>query len=552
MRNDLYWQDRYVQLKERLLDKGVEHYHNVAKQYNLASLNVQKEINNFYQRFAENNQLDLLEAKKLLNAKELKEFKWTVQDYIDKGSTLNYSNEWVHQLENASLRYRISRLEALQLQMQQQVENVMGHEVDELDNMTRQIYEDGYYRSIFELQKGTGVGNSFAILDADKINKVISKPWASDGTNFSERVWGEHRPALIKSLNTDLVQALIRGDNPQDLTDKIAKEFNVAKYKANRLLYTEAAFFSEASQKDAFDEMGVKFFSICATLDNDTCEDCGDREGEKIPMSMYEVGVTAPPFHPNCRCTTLPEDGDDSLGERIARDENGKTYHVPNNMTYRQWKEEYVGGNQNLTKSENDDKINSKGDSMSLEYQRYGRNKDTLINNTYINSGEYRRKFDDITDDPKVNRVLYQKAKEMLKHRSGTMLEDMYWIDAMTGEVVASALNEKEPEKIFYTKGIKNALAGKTNLITMHTHPQSMPPSIADFNSNCMYNYRDSLVICHDGKIFSYSAEEIVSPVLYNMYIGEFIDLGYTDYEAQLQTLRKLEKSHQIKFKEVD
>ena len=53
MRNDLYWQDRYVQLKERLLDKGIEHYHNVAKQYNLASLNVQKEINNFYQRFAE-------------------------------------------------------------------------------------------------------------------------------------------------------------------------------------------------------------------------------------------------------------------------------------------------------------------------------------------------------------------------------------------------------------------------------------------------------------------------------------------------------------------
>ena len=345
MRNDLYWQDRYVQLKERLLDKGVEHYHNVAKQYNLASLNVQKEINNFYQRFAENNQLDLLEAKKLLNAKELKEFKWTVQDYIDKGSTLNYSNEWAHQLENASLRYRISRLEALQLQMQQQVENVMGHEVDELDNMTRQIYEDGYYRSIFELQKGTGVGNSFAILDTDKINKIISKPWTADGTNFSERVWGEHRPALIKSLNTDLVQALIRGDNPQNLTDKIAKEFNVAKYKANRLLYTEAAFFSEASQKDAFDEMGVKFFSICATLDNDTCEDCGDREGEKIPMSMYEVGITAPPFHPNCRCTKLPiDDFDYTPSTRIARDENGKSYEVPGNMTYRQWKDEYVDG----------------------------------------------------------------------------------------------------------------------------------------------------------------------------------------------------------------
>lgn len=343
MRNDLYWQDRFVQLKERLLDKSIEHYHNISKQYDKAAANVQKEINNFYQRFADNNQIDLLEAKKLLNAKELKEFKWNVEDYIEKGRTLNYSNEWAKELENASLRYRISRLEAMQLQMQQQVESVMGHEVDELDNMTRKIYEDGYYHSIFELQKGRGVGSSFAILDTDKIDKVISKPWAADGSNFSERVWGQHRPALIQSLNTDLVQALIRGDNPQNLTDKIAKEFNVAKYKANRLLYTEAAFFSETSQTDAFNELGVKYFSVCATLDRDTCEDCGDREGEKIPMSMCEDGVTAPPFHPNCRCTKLPiDDFGYTPSTRIARDENGKSYEVPGNMTYKQWKEQYV------------------------------------------------------------------------------------------------------------------------------------------------------------------------------------------------------------------
>lgn len=367
MRNDLYWQDRFVQLKERLLDKSIDYYHNVSNQYNKAAANVQKEIDVFYQRFAKNNEMDLTDAKKLLNAKELKEFKWTVDEYIEKGKTLNYTNEWTKQLENASLRYRISRLEALQLQMQQQVESVMGYEVDELDNMTRKIYEDGYYHSIFELQKGNGFGSSFAILDTDTINKVIAKPWTSDGTNFSERVWGQHRPALIQSLNTDLVQALIRGDNPQNLTDKIAKEFNVAKSKANRLLYTEAAFFSEASQKDAFDELGVKYFSICATLDKDTCEDCGGREGEKIPMSMYEVGVTAPPFHPNCRCTTLPEEDAETNNKsyRMARDEDGKNYEVPNNMTYQQWKSKYVDNGQelvidepNLTKSKKDNIIN--------------------------------------------------------------------------------------------------------------------------------------------------------------------------------------------------
>ena len=39
-----------------------------------------------------------------------------------------------------------------------------------------------------------------------------------------------------------------------------------------------------------------------------------------------------------------------------------------------------------------------------IEQQRYGRNKDTIINHTYIESGEYRNKFDGISDDKELNR----------------------------------------------------------------------------------------------------------------------------------------------------
>lgn len=63
------------------------------------------------------------------------------------------------------------------------------------------------------------------------------------------------------------------------------------------------------------------------------------------------------------------------------------------------------------------------------EEQRYGRNKETIVNHAYIQDGEYRKKFDRLTDNKNVNKLLYQKAKEMLLHRSGTLLEDMYWIN---------------------------------------------------------------------------------------------------------------------------
>lgn len=67
--------------------------------------------------------------------------------------------------------------------------------------------------------------------------------------------------------------------------------------------------------------------------------------------------------------------------------------------------------------------IKSASGRMALEYQRYGRNKETLVNKSYINGGKYRRKFDVLTNNDDVNKALYDSAKTALKHRSGTLLE---------------------------------------------------------------------------------------------------------------------------------
>lgn len=186
-----------------------------------------------------------------------------------------------------------------------------------------------------------------------------------------------------------------------------------------------------------------------------------------------------------------------------------------------------------------------------LEYQRYGRNKKTTINSTYINSGEYRRKFDKITNNDKVNHILYVKAKEMLFHRSGTLWEDMYWIDGETGEIVASALNEQIEKGIEYTDSISRKLRERNNLITMHTHPNSMPPSIADFNSCFAHNYDACYVICHDGIVYNYVSNQEVPADLYELYVQKFIEHGYNDKDAQINALEKIKKNYDIDFQEV-
>lgn len=168
-----------------------------------------------------------------------------------------------------------------------------------------------------------------------------------------------------------------------------------------------------------------------------------------------------------------------------------------------------------MTGNSADSKIKAEGDDVSLEYQRYGRNKETVIDHTYIDSGEYRNKFDSITDNISVNRILYAKAKEMLNHRSGTKYEDMYWIDGTTGKVIASALNERQESGIQYTDAILKAISGKSGLIAFHTHPNSMPPSVADFNSMLIHGYSIAFVLCHDGTIIQYVSNEKISEVLY-------------------------------------
>lgn len=91
---------------------------------------------------------------------------------------------------------------------------------------------------------------------------------------------------------------------------------------------------------------------------------------------------------------------------------------------------------------------------MILEFQRYGRNKETTVDSSYISGGEYRRKFDSIIDNAAVSRILYSKAKEMLLHRSGTLFEDMYWFDGASGVVLASVLDETAEEQIGYTTAV--------------------------------------------------------------------------------------------------
>lgn len=344
MTNAEYWKQRFTQLEAAQNRKGATAYLEMEKQYKAAQNELEAQIARWYQRFADSNGISLAQAKQWLKGQDLAEFKWDVKEYIKYGKENAINGAWMQELENASSKFHISRLEALQIQTQNSLETMFAQQLGTMKKALSDVYTSGYYHTAYAVQQGFGLGWDIAGLDQVQIEKVLSKPWAVDGYNFSTRIWNS-KTKLIGEVHNELSKNLLTGADPQKAIDSLAKKMGTSKSNAGRLVMTEQAYFSSAAQKDCFNDLDVEEYEIVATLDSHTSDICRSLDGKVFKMSDYKPGVTAPPFHVYCRSTTAPHFKDNfDAGERAARGADGKTYYVPDDVTYSEWKKAFVDG----------------------------------------------------------------------------------------------------------------------------------------------------------------------------------------------------------------
>lgn len=429
-----YWKRRFKLIEEAQHQQGLQCYANIEKQYFEAQKQIESKINAWYQRFADNNQISLIEARRLLNTNELEELRWNVDEYIRYGKANAVSKEWMKELENASAKAHISRLESIKLQMQQSLEVLFGNQLDIVDTAIRDIYGSGYLRTAFEIQKGIGVGWSLSIPNDNLIAKVINKPWAADGRNFSDRIWA-NKQKLINELNTTFTQNIITGADPRKTIDVFSRKLDVSKQNAGRLVMTEQAAFGNAAQHDCFKALDVEQFEVVETLDSHTCSLCGSMDGKHFPMSQFEVGMTAPPFHPNCRGCTCPhfDDEFDSAGKRAARGENGKTYYVPSDMTYKEWQKSFVNGD----------------DKSGLQ---------ETITDKYASLSFMDKKEKIYTNEQEIEHLYEQKKNAELQMLMGSSMEDIE-----DGQKKATAVSERISELKTENETLQQSIGVPTN-----------------------------------------------------------------------------------------
>lgn len=413
MKNSQYWQQRSLEL-ENAAYKDSEQYKKELEQLHRETLEqINKDIAYWYLRFAKKNKITYAEAQQILNRNELEEFHWTVQKYIKYGQSEVLSDAWRKELENASIKIHVTRLESLQLQMRHHLEKEYAQRITDINYLLKSGLEEDIYQNAYEIEKGLNIGVDLHKYNESEIDDMLKKPWCSDGKVFSERLWGRKQQLVSDLVEKDLPQALIRGESSDKIIDRWAEKLDADRKAVARVVQTERAYVNSRAALESYKKLGVKKYQIIATLDTKTSNICRSMDLKVFDIEDFKIGVTANPFHCHCRTTTAPYFEDFTEDEKRAmRNPETNAYNkVPADMSYNEWKKKYV-----------------KDEKSDIIKERTTKDSKFTANREYINSEKYEPKFDNI-GSKKQNKAVFKETKKLIKDNDMKNTEGVSIID---------------------------------------------------------------------------------------------------------------------------
>ena len=331
-----YWKKR----EEEKLNAGIKDCNKLSKElqshYKNAYKEIEKEINDLFMQYAKENNLTYKEASKYLTSDEFEIWRTDIKGYLKE---IESNPEVLLELNTLAMKSRITRLEALQYE----VDKILNKLTIEADKSTKKLLtdtlKDNYYKNVYNISKSKGFLAKFSGIDNKQIQRILSYPWS--GSNYSDRIW-ENKRLLSKTIKEEITQMVIRGESSKKVAQRMAQKLDGSYKNAVRIVQTEHSYIMNQASLYTYEDLNIEKYEILSTFDNRTCKDCGKYDGKKVEIKKAIVGDNLPPFHPNCRCTTVPYYEDEEDDTRFARDKNGKRIEVPASMKYEEFKKKYI------------------------------------------------------------------------------------------------------------------------------------------------------------------------------------------------------------------
>ncbi|MDU7725167.1 minor capsid protein [Clostridium perfringens] len=369
-RSNHYWEQRANSRMASYHKNSDETIFKINKAYDKAIADINSDIKKIFNKYAIEYKLSKTEARQLLNsyihAKDLKSIRDKIK-YIQDEDLKKYL---MAQLNYSPYKARITRLEALKESIYINTKLLSQEEFklstsDYIDNMN-----EAYYRNIFDIQKGIGLGFTFSEMPIDFIEEVLRNKWS--GENYSKRIWN-NTDVLAERLEEVITSGLMSGANSK----KMAKELNdlssYGKFASERLIRTETTYVTNMAEIESYKECDIEKCVFLATLDLRTSKICRSMDGKVLIVGKAKPGVNLPPLHPFCRSTTIAYLGKGTLEtlQRRARDPvTGKNYII-NNMNYNEWYEKFVVNKYGQGKTEVLEKMIKNKASDKKQYAKY-------------------------------------------------------------------------------------------------------------------------------------------------------------------------------------
>lgn len=216
--------------------------------------NLEKELRAFYQKYGKDGVVTYTEARK-----------------------------WVSEQDHTK------RLTALTMYMSGEFEKILPKATDEFEKLLRAV-----------IQKESG----FFDIEVDE-DKILEKKWGNDESTWDERLEDDILLWVLYFAN-DWKRAMLQRKHLDDVLKQLDKRFNSIESVLTTLGLSESTAVGSLVRQKIFRELGYTKYQFYTKADERTCETCGSMHGLIFPMSAYEVGVTASPVHPRCRCWEVP------------------------------------------------------------------------------------------------------------------------------------------------------------------------------------------------------------------------------------------------------
>ena len=287
--NKSYWLKRSEELDKVAKKVEKEVMKELSALYRDAFRSIEKEVNDFMMKYAEDHKLDYTTVTQMLTPIDLAEYNEKIQElhamYRD-----TKSEHIKIEIDRLNARAKITRLQALQDAINVELTKVTHEYQMTLEDTLIGLFTD-QYREVSEL-----MGVMAPVINREAIKTIIEYPYA--GKMFSDRIW-DNKDALVRHIHQNLTVGIIRGDSVQKMARQLKKDLNVLYYQAERLVRTETNYaMNQAHLKGYEDSEVVEKYEFLAAHDNRTSKLCRDQDGKTHKLKDAVVGVNYPPLHP--------------------------------------------------------------------------------------------------------------------------------------------------------------------------------------------------------------------------------------------------------------